>query len=354
MRDLSEIKRLRLSVDNHTLFRILTFIIVYVGIIAFVWTTRQIWVLLLVAFFLTLALNPPVSYLAKRLFKGKRGLATGIAYLIVLSLISGLLYATIPPLVEQSQQLADRLPSYVNELETSDTTLARLARRTGMVEELKDSEARISSKVGGPIFDFFKRFTSSLLSVLVVLGLTFFMLVEGPRWLSRFWSLHPRDREKHRKQLAYRMYKVVTGYVNGQLFVAFLAGTAAFIILTILSVPYSLPLAAAVSVLGLIPLVGATLGAVIAVIVGLFQSVAIGLILLIFFVIYQQFENYVIYPMVQSKALEISPLLILVAALFGANLAGLLGALLAIPTAACLRILMLDYIERHRLAHKES
>ena len=354
MKRVSEIMRLRLTVDNHTLFRILTFILVYIGIILFVWTTRQIWVLVLVSFFLALALNPPVSFFAKKLFRGRRGAATGIAYIIVLGMLSALLWATIPPLVSQSQQLFDNLPGYFEELERSDSGPANFLKRTGVVDQLRNSQAEIAQRAGGPIFDVFRGITSSVLSVIVVLGLTYFMLVEGPRWLNRFWSLQPKDHEKHRKLLAYRMYRVVTGFVNGQLFIAFIAAASTFIVLTILGVPFSLPLAAVVGILGLIPMIGATLGAVVAVTVGLFQSVTTGIILLIFFVVYQQFENYVIYPQVQSRALEISPLTVLVAALFGASLAGLLGALLAIPAAACIRILIIDYIKRHRLAHREA
>src|SRR5688572_29357228 len=120
MKQEHKVGRLRFSIDNHTLFRILTFILVYIGIILFVWSTRQVWVLLIVAFFLALALNPPVSWPAKKLFRGRRGLATGIAYLLVLSVLGILLYATVPPLVDQTQQLYNNLPEYIENLRTSD------------------------------------------------------------------------------------------------------------------------------------------------------------------------------------------------------------------------------------------
>lgn len=310
--------------------------------------------LLIVSFFFALALNPPVSYLARKVFGGRRGLATGIAYITVLTVIGSLLYVMVPPLADQTRQLADRFPDYIENLETSDTTFAGYVRDSGALDQLKDAQGQISDAVGGPIFNFFRGISQSMLSALAVLGLTFFMLVEGPRWLNRFWSLQPKAHEKHRKQLAMRMYRVVTGYVNGQLFIAFLAGLATFIMLTILGLPFALPLGAVVAITGLVPLVGATLGAVIVIIVGLFQSITSGVVLLIFFIVYQQFENYVIHPVVQAKTLKISPLLVLIAAIFGVSIAGLLGALLAIPIAASLRILTIDYIERHHLRHKES
>ncbi|MBI3983741.1 AI-2E family transporter [Candidatus Microgenomates bacterium] len=357
MKRLSELMKLKLTIENHTILRVLTVTGLFIGSVAFVWTTRQVWILLLVAFFFALALNPPVSWLARKLPKRSRGLATALAYLLVILVLGLLLYALIPPLAKQGRELVNDFPTYIDSLETSDTFIARTARKFGVADDLrisKDEIAQNLSRAGNPLLTALKRITSSLVSILTVLVLTFFMLVEGPRWLTNFWALQPRGKEDHRRELAQRMYRVVTGYVNGQLLIALIAGVAAFIMLTVLSVPYALPLAAVATVLSLIPMIGATLTGVVLVIVGLFQSLTIGIVLLVFYVLYQQFENYVLQPKIQARNVEISPLTVLVAAIFGVTLAGLLGALLAIPVAACIRILVKDYIEVHHFAHRET
>jgi predicted PurR-regulated permease PerM len=146
------------------------------------------------------------------------------------------------------------------------------------------------------------------------------------------------------------MYNVVTGYVNGQLLIASIAGLTSLVAMVVVGIPNAIALAGVVALTGLIPLIGATLGAVIIVAVALFQSLGQAVFMLIFFIVYQQVENNAIQPYVQSKALEISPLLVLVAVIIGVSLGGLLGGFLAIPVAACARILLLDYIEQRNQA----
>lgn len=323
--------------------------------IQFVRSTSQVWLVLIVAFFLALALNPPVSFLARRLPKRSRGLATALAYVVVLGFISLLVFTIAPPMVSQTRELADNLPGYIEDIKTSDQPIPRWLQRNGVTDELEVSRSQVLdglTSAGTPILSLVKTIFTSIATTLMVLVITFLMLVEGPGWFEKFLSLQPPDKLKHRKELAQKMYRVVSSYVSGQLLVAFLLATFSFVMLSVVGLPYALPLAALVGMLGLIPLIGNPVGALILVSVGLINSLSTGLVLLVAFTIYQQFENYVLQPRIQSKKLEVSPLTVIVAVLFGATLSGLVGALLAIPVAASLRILVNDYIARRKPAGK--
>jgi predicted PurR-regulated permease PerM len=348
--------KIQTSISNHTVIRVLSMVLAYAFGVWLIYVTREALVLIGIALFLAIALSPPVNFLARKMPRGSRGLATGIAYLVTLSIVGLLAYATIPPLARQSNQLVSNLPKYVDSLQHGDNLIASTVNRYDLVDDIKASQEQITanfSSAGGPILSVVSRISSSLISVITVLVLTFFMLIEGPYWLKRISDLQPKEHRKHRELLAHKMYKVITGYVNGQLLIAFLASVFALIMMTILRVPFAVPLAGIVGLFGLIPLIGATLGAVVVVLVALFTSLKAGIILVVFFIIYQQIENNVIQPVVQARTVEMTPLLIFTSAIIGINLAGILGALLAIPTAACLRVLANDYIDRHHLQNSD-
>lgn len=342
----------KFSVSNRTIFRVFLIALLFVAGLWFIYVTRQALVLIGIAFFLAIALNPPVTSLAKRMPHGSRGLATAIAFLIVISALSLLIFSLVPPIVAQTRALVNNLPEIINSLDTAENPVADFARRYDLVATLRQSQEQLTQQLSvasGPLLGVFGRIFSSAVAVLTVLALTFFMLIEGPGWIEKFWQLQPKSQRARRRELAEKMYRVVTGYVNGQLLVASIAGVVAYLMLRLIGIPFAAPLAAIVGVFGLIPLIGATLGAAIVIIVALFKSLGAAIALFVFFVFYQQFENNVIQPIVQSKSVDMSPLLILVSAIIGVSLAGLVGALIAIPIAASLRILVNDYLARKHL-----
>ena len=199
---------------------------------------------------------------------------------------------------------------------------------------------------------------SAFISVITVLVLTFMFLVEGPDWMRRYWQLHPKQSRKHHKELAQRMYRVVTGYVNGQVLIAAIAGMFAMMTLVIASTVMkvsvnAVALAGIVFIFGLIPLIGNTLAAVIVALVCLFSSVPLALTMIAYFLLYQQIENVTLQPYIQAKNNELTPLLVFVAALLGASFGGLLGAFVAIPAFGCGKILLQDYLES-RFKHNNS
>lgn len=345
-----------IDISNTTILRLFGIAVaLFLGVWAVHYLSAAL-TLIFIAFFLAIALNPPVSFIASKLPSGSRGTATALSYLVVLSILGLILYATIPPLVSQSQLFIDNIPEYIEDARTGDSFIADTVRRFELEERLQELQDNLSpdklTTAGGPIFDFFQTLSSSLVAVLTVLVMTFFMLIEGPAWMKRFWEIQPKEHRQHRQNLVKKMYQVVTGYVNGQLLIAFIASMSALVMMTILklfdiNIPFIIPMAFVIGVFGLIPLIGATLGAVLVVIVSLFESVGAAVIMAIFFLVYQQIENNAIQPIIQSRSVELSPLTIFIAAIVGVSLAGLLGAIIAIPVAAWIRIILVDYFEHH-------
>ncbi len=301
-----------------------------------------------ISFFLALALNPAVSQLSKQFRLKNRILATGLAYLIVIIALGLFMYIVVPPLVNQSVKFVKSLPTTVNDLQNETSPVGRIVQRYNLQDQVKEIGHSLSARVSdipSTVFDIAGRVGGVVISVLTILVLTFMMLVEGPRWMELFWSFTPEAKRKDYKALVHKMYRVVTGYINGQVFIAFVAATFAMIALIIathiLHVSINaVAMAGIVFLFGLIPLIGNTLAAIVVVIACLFVSLPLAIIMAVYFPVYQQIENATLTPHIQSKGTQLTPLLVFIAALIGAGFGGLLGAFIAIPVAGCIRVLL--------------
>jgi predicted PurR-regulated permease PerM len=193
------------------------------------------------------------------------------------------------------------------------------------------------------------RLAGSTVAVLTVLVLTFMMLTEGPRWARFFRDLIPGKHQARTERLMHNMYRVVKGYVNGQVVLASLAALFILPPLLIVGAPYPAALVVIVFVAGLIPLVGHTIGAIIVSLVTLFTSPWAALIILSYYILYQQIENYIIQPRVQANTTNMTPLLVFSAVIIGVSIGGLIAGLVAIPVAGCIRILLVDYLRSKKI-----
>lgn len=347
-----------ITFTNQTIVRVIVLIVLTLLGLRFLDNIAHPLTLIFVSFFLALALNPAVNWLSNRFKSKSRAKATGVAYLAVLALLITFFSWVVPPLVSQTANFITDVPKTIKSFETQDSAAARFARRyqlTGQLQDLGNDFSNRFKDVRQPLLTTAGRIGGTLISVITVFVLTFMMLVEGPFWLRKFWSLHAESRREHRKQIAVRMYKVVTGYVNGQLVIALIAASFALIALlvasTLLNVSVNaVALAGIVFLTGLIPLIGNTIGALFVILIALFSSGALAIIMAIFFLLYQQIENVTIQPYIQSRANELTPLLVFIATLLGIGIGGILGALVAIPVAGCAKILIEDYFSRHRPA----
>lgn len=347
--------QVRIDVDNRTILRIIAVVVAFLILMNVISALIPALTLIMLSAFLAVALNPPVSYLTHKIAKGKRTLATAIAYLLVVAVIGLFLYILIPPLVSQTGKLIDETPELIEQLKNSDNALAQFVVRYDLDEEITHIGETIKASIGdsnGPVFSSIEKIGTAIISLLTVLVLTFLMLIEGPEWVKRFWETVPEKTRAHKKGLATKMYNVVTGYVNGQLLIALMAGIASLIMMLILGMPYALPLAGVVAMFGLVPLVGATIGSATVIIIALFQSATTAIIMLVFFFIYQQIENNVFQPMIQSRRLDVSPLLVLISVIVGFSIGGFVGGVVAIPVAACAKIYLMDIYEHRKTKSK--
>jgi predicted PurR-regulated permease PerM len=297
---------------------------------------------LFVATFVAVSVAAPVRRLEQRM---PRGAAIALVYLTLVLIPIGIGVILVPPAVTAGSDLVGNLPSYVNDVndtvQESDTLrgLNEDYDLVGKLEDAADNAAGSLDDVATTLADIGAGLIGSLFALFTIIVMSIFMVSRGHEWTRALLATRkPEEAEAIGKALE-RMAIAVSSYVGGALAQATIAGIIAFIVLSILGVPAPLALAVIIAILDLVPLIGATIGAFLVALVTLFNDFPTDTIIwLIFAISYQQFENYVIQPRIQSRAVQLDPFVIVVAAIFGGTLLGIVGALLAIPVAAALQI----------------
>ncbi len=331
------------QVTPRAVLTVVGLIVAVVAALWILWLTRRIVTWVVIAMFLAVALNPVVDTLQHRL-RMRRVPAISVTFLLGIALAVGVLLLLVPPLIDAGQQLADNAPGYVDRL--AETSLVQeLDQRYDLVDRLQEFVREIPEKLGGAgaAVSVAQSLLSGLLGGLTVLVLTFLFLIYGRQFRAQAVGLLPRDARARYDLLLDRMYKSVGGYVAGNLLVSIIAGVSAFIVLKIFGIPAAAALAFWVAIADLVPLVGATVGAIPAVAVAFFSGWPVGVGVAIYFLLYQQVENHFVQPMVMRRTTSLNPLAVLVAVLVGAQLLGILGALLAIPAASMIKIAVADW-----------
>jgi predicted PurR-regulated permease PerM len=313
---------------------------------------------LVIALFVALVAAAPVAVLSQHM---RRGVAIAIVYGALVLLPIGIGAILVPPGVEAASDLVNDMPRYAEELtETIEDNdqLREINENFSVTDKVEDfAEESSASALGdapGALADFGAGLVTAIFALVTILILSMFMVARGPSWVEAFLRTRPEKEARVLRRALFAMAEAVSSYVGGALLQAFIAGTAAFVMLTILGVPAPLALAMVVAVFDLIPLIGATIGALLVGVVTLFDGFPLVTIIWAGFAIaYQQFENYVIQPRIQSRAVDLDPFVVVVAALFGGTLFGILGALVAIPTAAAIQIGIKEFL-RYRREEMES
>ena len=315
-----------------------------------VWVSRRVLVWTLVSVFLALALNPAVDALQRRGVR-RRGWAAAVVYLLVLAVITGMGALIVPTLVQQVNDLVRAAPGYVRDLTAGRGPLGFLETKYHVVERVQEAvRGNGSGRLAGgatAALDVTRSVLTFVAGVVTIAFMTFFMLLEGPGWLSRISGLLPPRLQPRWRAIGHDVYRTVGGYVSGNLLISVIAGVFTTIVLLAVGVPFALALGLLVAILDLIPLAGATLAAIIVTLVALTHSVTAAIVVLVFFIVYQQLENHLLQPLVYGRTVQLSPLAILISVLVGAEVAGVIGALGAIPIAGTIQILIVDW-QRHR------
>jgi predicted PurR-regulated permease PerM len=304
-----------------------------------------------IAGFLAVALAGPVDFLQRRM---RRGAAIALVYLGVVILPLVMIGLLVPPIVTQANNLVNNLPQYaadVTDFVAKNGTLAKLQTDYDITGKLEQQAAKLPARLGdaaGVLSNIGLGLVNSIFTAVTILILSIFLMGAGPRYLEA-WAGRQGHRADWWRRLFGRIRNAVGNYVAGALLQATVAGVSSYIVLLALGVPFALPLAVIIFVLDLVPLVGATIGAVLVGIVTLFSGFPVDTIIwTVWAIIYQQVENTVIQPRIQAKAVALEPLIVLISVLFGSTLFGVLGALLAIPVAAALQITAREYSQLRR------
>jgi predicted PurR-regulated permease PerM len=340
-----------------TIFAVLGIAISVAIMLEVIWIARQIIAWVLIAVFLALALNPAVEWFQRHGLKRRSG-ATAVTILLTLGALALLAALFVPTLVHEVNGFAHALPGYVDDITHRRGRLGFLESKYHVTQRVRDAvESGGATKLlglTGTAVAVTKSVITAIVATVTIAFMTLFMLLEGPIWVERFYSLLPESSRDHWRNVGREIYRTVGGYVTGNLLISVIAGVSTTVVLLVLGVPYAVALGLLVAILDLIPLAGATIAAIIVGAIGFIHSIVAGIVLIVFFIVYQQVENHVLQPVVYSRTVQLSPLVILISVLIGAELAGVLGALAAIPVAGSIQVVLLAWFEHRRMRRTSS
>ena len=307
------------------------------------WVSRGVITWVAVGAFLAVAINPPVTWLQRRL-RLRRAAAILVVYLMLTALVAGAALLFVPPLIDAGEQATRDVPGYVDRLAQS-SLVQDLDREYEVLDRIETEATSALEGVAGPdtAFTLASRVVSGLLALISVAVICFLLSLYGPRL--RQWTLAQFEGERHDRveRLCDRMYRVISGYVVGIFLVALTGGMAAWIFLTVAGVPFALLLAFWAGLASLVPLVGATIGGIPYITVAFFQGWEVGVAAIAFLLVYQQIENNLFQPVIHRYTVQLNPLWIILAVLVGANVLGVLGALVAIPVAGIVQVVVQEW-----------
>lgn len=351
----------KIDIDTRTFVRF-WLVVFAIGLVALLLYKAQTALLILgVSLFLALALNGPVSAIAKKLPGKSRVGATAIAYIAVIVILGVIMTMVVPAIVQQTAKVAQTIPTVVESTTQQWQGFREFIDQYNLQEQLDTALGSIQSSatswagnVGKNIVAGIGSVFSGIAALILVLVLTFLTLIEGPTWLKRIWGLYEdKKRMVAHRRVAGRIYGVVSGYVMGQLTVSTIGATAAGVFVFILSFIFpevdsnlAMPTAAITFVLSLIPMFGATIGGVLIALLLALNSLPAAIIYAVFFVVYQQIENNFISPNIQAKRIDLTALMVLGAVTIGLYMFGVVGGIVAIPIAGSIRILIEEYLQR--------
>lgn len=328
-----------------------------VVLVLIVMATRRVLVWIVVAGFFAVALAPSVGWLQRRMTWCRRSVATLLVFLVVFLALAGLVAAFVIPLAQQGSQFAGRLPDLIDQARAGRGPVGHLLQQTHALEYVQRNQARIREFATGlttPAAGVLRGVATGVAGTVTVFVLAYLMVLEGPAMVSGFLALFSPQTAERLRSVGADCGRSITGYLSGNLLISAICGLLTYAVLRVGGVGFAGLIALFVAVADLIPLVGATLGAVVAVAAGFVHSVTTGVVVLVFFVLYQQLENHLLQPLVFARTVKLNPLAVIVAILLAAELAGILGALLAIPLASMIQVVLRDLWDHRRGRPKEQ
>ena len=360
--------KVRIDIDTRTLVRFWLVVIGFALLALIIYSARTALIIIGASAFFAIALSPSVNYLAKILPSKSRVLSTALAYIAVIIALGIIVFLVIPPVVEQTAKFVQNIPDVINSTTNQSSSISKIIDYYHLQPEvdkllivLKDSATKFASGIGPVLVSSIGSVMAIITATILILVLTFLMLVEGPMWISRLWGVYEnKERMKHHRNLMEKMYKVVTSYVTGQLSVSAIAGIVAGISVYVLSLFFNIPASLAIPtafivfVMSLIPMFGAMIGAIFVSLFLALNNITAAVIFMVFFILYQQLEANFISPKIQSKRIDLSVLTILIAVTIGIYLFGIIGGIISIPVAGCIKIIVENRLSAEKTDKKLS
>jgi predicted PurR-regulated permease PerM len=318
-----------------------------------VWVLLEAWQVvswIFIAVLFAIALQPAVDFLERRGMPN--GAAVTLVSIAALAVVGLLAWAVIPPLVSQTTELIQAIPGAIDDITAGRGPLGFLQTDYGLADKARDFlEGRSGEGVLGvtsPALEVLRGILTAVVATVTIVFLVFFMLREGRRWVNAGVELLPPASRPRWERVLAGVTRTIRGYVTGNLLISLIAGAVAYVTLMAVGVPFALPLAVLVAVLDLVPLVGATLGTVVAAGVALSEGVVPCLVVVAVFVVYQQLENHLLQPLIYGRTVQLSPLMVLISILLAGTIAGIIGALIAIPIAGSLQVVVIELLAARR------
>jgi predicted PurR-regulated permease PerM len=318
--------------------------------LALVRATRQVLVWIVVAAFFAVALKPLVDRL-ERGFVRRRALATLLVFIAAFALLAAVAAVIVVPLLSELGRFVDRAPDLLRETKAGQGPVGEALERLRLREYASrhsDQIQRYGAQLREPAVGLLRGVLTTVAGLVTVIVLAYLMVLEAPKIIRSTLALVGDPAADRLRRIGRESSRAITGYLSGNLLISLICGVLTFLVLFVLGVPFAAVIALVVAIADLIPLVGATLGAIIAAGAAFLHSPTAGIVTLVFFVVYQQAENHLLQPVIMSRAVRLNPLTVLVSALLAAQLAGLLGALLAIPAASITQILLREFVPAGR------
>ncbi|MCW2742111.1 MAG: conserved rane protein of unknown function, partial [Blastococcus sp.] len=319
---------------------------------------RQVLTWMIVGAFFAVALAPVVGWVQRRIFRGRRrSMATLLVFVLVFLVLAAVITAFAIPLAHEGTKIAGQLPHLIADAKAGRGPVGGLLERTNALQWVQDNQAKIGAFAQGltsPAAGVLGGIATGVTGTVTVLVLAYLMVLEGPKVVDGTINLFAPATGTRIRRVATDCAKSVTGYLSGNLLISVICGVLTYAVLKISGVPFAGLIALFVGIADLIPLVGATIGGLVAVLAGFIHSVPAGIAVLIFFVLYQQLENHLLQPLVFARTVKVNPLTVIVAILIGVELMGILGALLAIPVASIIQVILRDVWDHRRGRPKDE
>jgi predicted PurR-regulated permease PerM len=312
----------------------------------------RVLVWIIVAIFFAVALNPVVSWFDQRVTHGRRALSTLLVFLLLVVILGGLITAFAVPLAKEGTAFAGQLPSILEDAKAGRGPIGHFLDQTNALKLIQDHQDQIQHYASGlttPAVGVLSGVATTLAGLVTIFVLAYLMVLEAPKIIDSSLNLIDRSQTRDRvRAVGADCAKSVTGYLSGNLLISIICGLIHYVALRVMGVPFAGLIALFVAIADLIPLVGATLGGIVALLAAALHSLPALIVVAIVFVVYQQLENHLLQPLVFARTVNLNPLTVLIAILLAVELAGILGALLAIPVASIIQVISRDLWDHRR------